>query len=110
MPQSRTYSILALEAARLLGKEIRLARKLRHWSESELANRAGISRYTVQKIERGDVTCAIGLFFEAASLVGIGLFEMETSPLSRQMRAVDDKIKLLPKSTHKKRKVMNDDF
>ena len=106
----RTYSTLALEAARLLGRQVRLARKQHKWSESELAARAGISRYTVQKIERGDMTCALGLVFEAASLVGIDLFEAQASPLDRRVRDIDGRIALLPKSTHKQRKIVNDDF
>lgn len=110
MVKSRTYSTFAREAARLLGMEIKLSRKQRKWSEGELATRAGISRYTLQKIEKGDMTCAIGLVFEAASLVGINLFEAETSPLHRQMRAADNKISLLPKSTHFPRKAIDDDF
>lgn len=110
MARTRTYSTLALEAARLLGRQIKLARKQRKWSESELATRAGISRYTVQKIERGDMTCALGLVFEAASLVGIDLFEAEASPLARQVRTVDDTIALLPRSIHKQRKAVDDDF
>ena len=110
MVKSRTYSTFAREAARLLGMEIKLARKQRKWSESELATRAGISRYTLQKLEKGDMTCAIGLVFEAASLVGINLFEAETSPLRRQIRMADDRIALLPKSTHRPKKAIDDDF
>lgn len=110
MGNPRVYSTYALEAGRLLGREIKLARKQRKWSEAELATRAGISRFTLQKIEKGDMTCAIGLAFEAASLVGINLFEAETSPLRRQLREVDAKIALLPKSTHRARKAVNDDF
>jgi transcriptional regulator with XRE-family HTH domain len=110
MSQLRTYSAFAQEAVFLLGREIRLARKLRKWSESELATRAGISRYTLQKIEKGDMTCAIGLVFEAASLVGINLFEAKISPLRHQIRNVDEKIALLPKSTHSPKKVIDDDF
>ncbi|MCP4935839.1 MAG: helix-turn-helix domain-containing protein [bacterium] len=110
MVKSRTYSTFAREAARLLGMEIKLARKQCKWSEGELATRAGISRYTLQKIEKGDMTCAIGLVFEAASLVGINLFEAETSPLRRQIGAADDKISLLPKSTHNPKKAIDDDF
>ena len=49
------------------------------------------------------MTCAIGLVFEAASLVGINLFGAETLPLHHQMRIADDKIALLPKSTHKQK-------
>ena len=110
MTRSRTYSTRALEASRLLGRQIKLARKQRRWSERELATRAGVSRYTVQKIERGDMTCALGLVFEAASLVGIHLFEADNSPLARQLRAVDDRIALLPKHTYAPRQVVHDDF
>ncbi len=110
MVKLRTYSIFAREAACLLGLEIKLARKQRKWPEGELATRAGISRYTLQKIEKGDMTCAIGLVFEAASLVGINLLEAETSPLRRQLRAAEDKISLLPKSTHMPKKAIDDDF
>lgn len=34
----------------------------------ELSGRAGISRRTLQKIERGDPKCEIGLVFEVANL------------------------------------------
>jgi len=110
MAKSRAYSAFAKEAARLLGREIKLARKLRKWSESELATRAGISRYTLQNIERGEMTCTIGPVFEAASLVGIKLFDAETSRLRGQLREVDAKIALLPKSTHGTKKILDDDF
>jgi len=110
MTKPRSYSALAREAAHLLGKEIKLARKQRKWSETELATRAGISRDTLQKIEKGNMTSAIGLVFEAASLVGINLFEAETSPLRRQIREADDRIALLPKSIHKPKKAVDDDF
>lgn len=38
-----------------------------------LSKRAGISRRTLQKIERGDPKCEIGLVFEVANLVGVNL-------------------------------------
>ncbi len=74
MIKARTYSRITVEAAHLLGKQIRLGRKQRKWTETELAERAGIARATVQKIEKGDLTCSLGLFFEAAILVGVNLF------------------------------------
>jgi DNA-binding XRE family transcriptional regulator len=70
MAKQRTYSKYAQEAALLLGKQIKPARKQRKWSEQNLADRAGISRVTLQKMENGEMTCAIGLVFEAAALVG----------------------------------------
>ena len=110
MTSLRTYSKLTIEAARLLGRQIRFNRKIRKLPMSELAQRAGISRDTLQKIERGDLTCALGLVFEVAVLVGINLFEAESKSLSGQIYSIDDKIALLPKNTHKSREILDDDF
>ena len=77
MAKQRVYSKYAQEAALLLGQRIKLARKKRKWSEMNLAERAGISRATLQKIEAGNMTPAIGLVFEVASLVGVSLFEQD---------------------------------
>ncbi|MDH3972852.1 MAG: helix-turn-helix domain-containing protein [Deltaproteobacteria bacterium] len=110
MAKVRTYSRYSTEAASLLGKQIRLGRKERKWAEQDLADRAGISRYTVQKIEKGDLTCAIGLVFEVAALVGVKLFDGESSSLSTHLERADDKLSLLPKTIHKSKKPVDDDF
>jgi len=110
MARTRTFSTYVSEATRLMGRQVKLGRKQRKWTESELAERAGISRATLQKIEKGDMACAIGLVFEAAALVGVDLFEADTSPLHRQMERVNDKIALLPKSIHKSKRAIDDDF
>ena len=110
MAKSRAYSRYCAEALVLFGKRIKLKRKLLKWPEAELVDRAKISRATLQKIEKGDPTCAIGLFFEVATLVGIKLFESDSDPLSTQIERVEDKIALLPKSTHAKNLVVDDDF
>ncbi len=54
MTKQRTYSKYAQEAVTLLGEQIKLGRKQRQWSEKNLAERAGISRATLQKIESID--------------------------------------------------------
>jgi transcriptional regulator with XRE-family HTH domain len=110
MTKQRTYSKYAQEAARLLGKQIKLARKQRKWSEKNLADRAGISRATLQKIENGEMTCAIGLVFEAAALVGLNLFEQDKIPLSISIENVSNKIALLPRRIKSKTKAVDDDF
>jgi transcriptional regulator with XRE-family HTH domain len=106
----RTYSQYAQDAVLLLGGQIKLVRKRRKWSEYALAERAGISRATLQKIERGDMGCAIGLVFEVATLVGINLFEQDLPQLSKSIEHVRDKIALLPKRIKAKARVINDDF
>jgi transcriptional regulator with XRE-family HTH domain len=110
MVKQRAYTKYAQEAALLLGKQIKLGRKQRKWSEQNLAERAGISRATLQKIERGEMTCAIGLVFEAASLVGVNLFEQDKLPLNISIDQTNNKIALLPKRIKPKTKVVDDDF
>lgn len=110
MTKGRTYSRYAREAGDLLGKQIRLGRKQRKWTESELAERAGISRATLQKIEKGDLSVAIGLVFEVAALVGAKLFDEERSSLATHLDRTNDKLALLPSAVRKRNKAVDDDF
>ena len=110
MAKQRTYSKYALEAATLMGEQIRLGRKQRQWTEKNLADRAGISRATLQKIESGDMSCAVGLVFELAALVGIKLFESDTMPLAKHIEHTRDKVALLPQRIKTKAGVVRDDF
>ncbi len=110
MAKQRTHSKYALEAVTLLGDQIKLGRKQRKWSEKDLAERAGIARATLQKIENGEMNCAIGLFFEVATLVGVNLFEQDRLPLSKHIEQTQDKIALLPKRIKVKTKEVYDDF
>lgn len=110
MPRARTYSKYVREVAALLGKQIQLGRKQRKWTEHDLAGRAGISRATLQKIEKGDLSCAIGLVFEVATLVGVKLFDADSSSLSMHHDRTDDKLALLPKKVRISRKAVDDDF
>lgn len=107
---NRTYLRQTREAAVLLGKLIRLGRKERKMTEEDLAGRAGISRRTLQKIERGNLKCEIGLMFEVANLVGVNLFGDEgNANISRSINRVEDKLALLPQLVRSTVKV-NDDF
>ena len=110
MKKQRTYSKYAKEAALLLGQQIKLGRKKRQWSEQNLADRAGISRATLQKIEAGEMSPAIGLVFETATLVGIKLFEQDRQPLATSIDLTQSKIALLPKRIRNKARAIDDDF
>ena len=105
---ARRYSRATHEALQLLGKLIRAERIERRWSARELAERVGVSRDLIQRIEGGDPRAGIGTAFEAASLVGVALFEAEPGRLGRKIAEQDDKLRLLPKSAHKKRAVADD--
>lgn len=110
MAKQRTYSRYALEAAVLMGEQIKLGRKQHRWSEKNLADRAGISRATLQKIENGEMSCAVGLVFEVAALVGIKLFEPDSLALSKHIEHTRDKIALLPQRIQPTKKAVRDDF
>lgn len=109
--KERIYSRYSKEAAILFGKHIQLSRKERALTELDLADRAGISRLTLRKIEKGDPKCELGLYFEVATLVGVPLFGADSlSTLSPHIERVNDKLALLPKSIHKKKKEVDDAF
>ena len=106
----RTYSRYGSEAVRLLGRLVRAARKERGLTAQELADRAGVSRGMVQRIERGVPTVGIGAVFEVAAIVGVELFDADGLELERLSRQVDDRLTLLPKSVRRKEREVIDDF
>lgn len=114
MPSSikRTYSAYSLDAMHLLGATIRAERKLKRMTEQSLADRAGVSRSFIKRVERGDMTCSIGTVFEIAHIVGIPLFDAEpnTNRLAEHIVQIEGKLTLLPKTIRKKTKVIDDDF
>ena len=112
MPKSiiRIYSQYSRDAVALLGKLIRSARKERKLTTQELAERAGISRGLLQRIEKGDLKCGIGAAFEVATIVGVKLFNAEETTLTQHIRQTEEKLALLPKSVRKTAKVVDDDF
>jgi len=106
----RTYSRYSREASSLLGGLIRAARKERKLTVQEVADRAGISRGLLQRIEKGDLKCEIGAVFEVATIVGVKLFDADETTLTKHIRQTEDKLALLPKSVRKKSKVVHDEF
>ena len=54
-----------------LGENIRLARLRRDLSSEQVAERAGISRNTLIKIEKGDEGVAIGMYMRVLVVLGI---------------------------------------
>ena len=54
-----------------LGENIRLARLRRDLSSEQVSERAGISRSTLIKIERGDEGVAMGNYFRVLAILGL---------------------------------------
>lgn len=109
-PSTRIHSRYTLEALGLLGKLIRLARIEKQMTAQDVADRAGISRGLLQRIEKGDPKCEIGAAFEAAAIVGVTLFESDTDSLVVHSKRTNDMLALLPKTVHTGAIVANDDF
>ena len=102
-------SAASREALELLGSTIRAARIRLRWSSAELAERVGVSRHTISRVEHGDAGVAIGTYFEAAILVGVPLFGDDTT--RRRFAAhTREELALLPETARKPRRVIDDDF
>ncbi len=54
-----------------LGENIKLAGKRRGYTQSLIAERTGLSRLTVRKIEQGDPTVSIGHYVAVLSVLGL---------------------------------------
>ncbi len=61
------------EALATIGARLRAGRRARYPADTQgdFARRLGVSRYTWQKMERGDTGVAIGTYLKAAELLGI---------------------------------------
>jgi hypothetical protein len=57
-----------------------------------------------------DTSCGIGSVFEAATIVGVSLFDMDHSTIRSHLSQQEKFLSLLPKSIRKKVVTMNDDF
>ncbi len=112
MPKSitRTYSRYTQTATTLLGQLIRVARNKNRFTTLEVAERAGISRGLLQRIEKGNLKCEIGVVFEVAVIVGVNLFDADQSTLTKHLHHTEEQLELLPKSVRKKSKAVRDDF
>lgn len=109
MPRIRTYSRTTRITITMLGNLIRIGRIQRRMTANDLAERIGISRATLNRIEMGEPTSAIGIAFEAALIVGVRLFEYDERVLEIHARYLDEKLTLLPRNTRNKPD-FDDDF
>lgn len=56
-----------------IGEQLRAGRRARYPDDTQgdFARRLGVSRYTWQKVERGDAGVAVGTYLKAAERLGI---------------------------------------
>jgi transcriptional regulator with XRE-family HTH domain len=97
------------EAAGLLGDQIRNARIARRWTARELAERAGISPATLQKVERGNPSVSLGTAFDLANLVGVPLFYTDATRLAEEAARLR-RPTLLPRAVRHTRRELENEF
>jgi DNA-binding XRE family transcriptional regulator len=108
--RTHTYAPQTIAAAKVLGLEVARARRERRWTVAELAERAGISAFTLRKVEQGDPTVALGTAFEVATLLGIQLFGADSSQLPALVERGRDRLALLPARVREPAGDVHDDF
>ena len=54
-----------------IGENIKLARKRRKLSAEQVAERAGIHRATLHRVEKGDPSVAIGIYFNVLKVLNL---------------------------------------
>ena len=96
----RTYARQTREGLGLLGQLIRIARIERGMKLQDLADRVGVSRDLMHRIEKGDPRCGIGVVFEATTVLGLPLFAPEPSTVADHRARLEEKLRLLPKAVH----------
>jgi len=107
---TRIYSKQTQNTVLVLSTAIAIARKEQGWSEALVAEKINVSRSTVQRLEKGDLTVGIGIYFEAAWAVGVKVFAPDDASLKQQLTHNKDILRLLPKAAQPSRKVIDDNF
>lgn len=83
------------QALQAFGKLLALCRKERQWRQIDIANRIGISRQTIARIEKGDPSISIGLYFAAAWLLDLPIFPGVESDSSSSSQALNKLFEVL---------------
>ncbi|MEO0348403.1 MAG: helix-turn-helix transcriptional regulator [Pseudomonadota bacterium] len=107
---NRVYSRYTFEVLKLLSGQIKTKRIKANITTKELAERAGISRDLLYRIENGEPSCSIGVVFEVCSLLAIELFNDDIDILKDTNHNIQEILTLMPKRITKQKLELDDDF
>lgn len=96
------------ETSASLAARIRLDREARGWSLADLAERSGVSKAAISKIERGEASPTAALLVRLASAFDLtlaGLMVRAESGGERLVRAADQPVWTDPESGYRRRQV-----
>jgi transcriptional regulator with XRE-family HTH domain len=103
-------SKLTTLSLRHFGNLLSIARKDKGLSIDELRSRIGVSKPTVIKVLQGVGGVAIETYFEAASILGIPLFDSDDGRLSGRVKESEKLLSLLPSRIRRKEDTLDDNF
>ncbi|WP_320200606.1 helix-turn-helix transcriptional regulator (plasmid) [Agrobacterium sp. rho-13.3] len=109
--KKRSYARYTLAAAQLVGNLIHLERKTRKMTAADLAERIGITRGTLHRMEQGDPKVELGVAFEACTILGIRLFDDDLRGITFRDDEARKRLALLPKYARPSQpKAVDNDF
>lgn len=109
-PANRSHSRRALEFLKEVGAQIREARVDRNMTAQELAERAGISRALLYRVEHGDPSCSVGAVLEAAAIVGAPFMDLDDLRPMTSLEGAPPRARKLRRAVRPKAKAVNDAF
>lgn len=111
--QSR-IPIAVRQALKELGELIAIGRKDRRFTQVELAERVGVSRMTIVRMEKGAPEVAVGHYLTAAWILGLPVLAWSDFAATRPESVLALLLKSLrvhmPERVRAKKVMINDDF
>ncbi len=106
----QALSPMTRDAVVVVGQLVASERRRQRRTAADLAERAGISRDTLYRVEHGDPTVAIGTTLELLVLLGVPLFATDADGLVRQVASGRQLLALLPDRVRPNTRKPDDDF
>jgi transcriptional regulator with XRE-family HTH domain len=109
--KKQSYARYTLAAIERLGQLVATERREQRMTAQALAERIGVTRGLVHRLEAGNPKVDLGVAFEACTILGIPLFE--EASLSDMTHRIEDgrkRLALLPRYARPRQVELDDDF
>jgi transcriptional regulator with XRE-family HTH domain len=109
--KKQSYARYTIAAFSVLGNMIQLERKSRKMTAQELAGRLGVTRGTLQRLDKEIQKWNWALPFEACTVPGIRLFDDDLACITFRNEDLQKRLTLLPKYTRPRKQIaVDNDF